>query len=99
MSKDEETIKLMAETIREGMTKYIGEYVNDQTVDAIRSHMEQIINTFARTADLYPLPEVQVTTNKTSCTATVCFYDPKTGEPLDIMNWISRVKEGFYDRR
>ena len=96
MKRCDETVKLIAETIRNSLTKFVGERVDENTVTAVRDQMISVLTSFRNVLDVTaPLPEIKVTVDGNQ--ATVSFFDPKTKEQIDLATWTSRSVEGFYD--
>ena len=97
MKNDDKTVKLVAETIKAGMTKFVGEVHDEkETKKVLIENMTNVLSQFGILADIPPqLPKIEVTLNGTEATFT--FRDPKTDEPIDVATWASRASEGFYD--
>lgn len=94
--KNEETIKLMAETLKDSLSKYIGQINNEQTIKELNAHMLDVLHSFSRMLEVYaPLPKIEVTVRDQQ--ASFDFYDPKTGGKINVGDWISKAIEGYYD--
>jgi hypothetical protein len=95
MTNNDETVKLIADTLKRGMKKFVGERADENTLATMKTHMVDVLTTFGRIADLpAPLPQIDVTIN--GCEATFSFRDPKTNENISLDQWMSRANEGYY---
>lgn len=97
MSKNDETVKLMAETLKAGMTKFVGNSDPETARKTVIANMRYVLGAFQRIADINaPLPDMVVYFS-TGNEARVCLFDPKTKKEIEVGEWISRASEGFYD--
>lgn len=97
---NDETFKLLRETLESSLTKFIGEKVNKDTEACIINAMNYNLTKLAQMSNLCvePLPKIKLDTNLEERKVTISFYDPKTNDPISIATWFSRCAEGFYDR-
>lgn len=94
--RDDEALKLVSDTLRNGMQKFIGEPNTGETRETIKAHVETILHSFKNVANIRaPLPTVEVSVHNNQ--ASIYFRDPKTGGYIDPGVWISKAIEGFYD--
>ena len=95
--KNDEAVKLVAKTIQENMTKFIGETNTIATRGAIQSNMISVLTSLRNTMDIRaPLPIIQVDIHGSQ--ASVRFFDPENGdEEISLSQWMSRACEGYYD--
>jgi hypothetical protein len=96
MKKDDETVKLIADTLREGLTKFVGSQATQETAAVMKDHMFNTLKIMGIIGDFKPhIPKIEVSINGNE--ATFSFRDPKTDEPISISQWLSRSYEGFYE--
>lgn len=92
---NDETVKLMAETLKDGLNKFVGSSVSQDSVKEMTSHMTRILRSFMSTDGLIgPLPEIKVSIDLNI--ATIFFFDPKDGKEISLATWMSRANEGYY---
>ena len=95
MSNDE-TVKLITETLQGALNEHIGDRVDDRTICVIQNHMEEVLHSLlAQLGISAPLPKIDVVVHGPE--AMIDIRDPKNGEQITVSQWISRATEGFYD--
>lgn len=95
--KNDETVKLMAETIRGGLQKFVGQKNDHSTRVELKAHMAQVLEAFKYQADMSIVPSPEIKVEIEGSVAKFSFLDPKTKEPIDIATWMARASEGYYE--
>lgn len=93
----DETVKLMAKTIQESLTKFVGQKMTQGTENEVRSHMVGVLNSMKSISGLHsPLPRIETSVDSDRREITFSFFDPKTNEQISVSTWLARASEGFY---
>jgi hypothetical protein len=92
---EKELLEQLTNEIGESLRSFIGRkhtsYIKETIELTIASQLERFRQRFGITSII---PRIDVKVSKCDRTATVFFYDPETGEEIDISKW----KINFYGR-
>jgi hypothetical protein len=97
MKNNDEAVKLIAKTVQENLTKFIGEKNTENTRAAITANMVNVLKSLENVMGLHaPLPTIQVDIHGNQ--ASVRFFDPEhADEEISLSEWMARACEGYYD--
>ena len=95
LMKNEEAVKLIVNTLKDSLSKYVGEASTERTAVELKSHMASVlVSLVGQMGSSAPTPKIKVTID--GSVASFHFYDPNTDELISFETWISRAVEGYY---